>query len=71
MRRTRRRTMSRRRIRSRRRSRRRRRSRSRIRTKIVRIRNTASWIRIRVCSCGSGSRRPPIMRIPADPDPKN
>ena len=32
-----------------------------------------SWfqIRIRICPCGSGSRRHILMRIRADPDPKH
>ena len=30
-----------------------------------------SWIRIRICPCGSGSRRPLIIWIHADPDPKH
>ena len=30
-----------------------------------------SWIQIRICPCGSGSRRHIFMRIRADPDPKH
>ena len=31
----------------------------------------ASWIRIRICICPSGSRRHFFMRIRVDPDPKH